>query len=383
MADYPTVILFSLIGGLFSLIGGALLLLNKRVALKVSHLATPFAAGALLGAAFFDILPEAVEINAEGAAFRWVVVGIISFFLLEHYLHWFHHHHEHKDKAHKSPTVSLIIIGDTLHNAIDGVAIGAAFLISVPTGIVTTLAIAAHEIPQEIGDFGLLMKLGMARRRVLIWNALSALATLISAVGIFWLGSGESLPLGAILGLTAGLFIYIAASDLIPTIHEEAKGRFAHLPVLLLILGVCTVGAATEIAHKKIHDAGHHQETNQHCEVGTNRYYDKTGKALLWEDCETPPKKNAKAPSAIHPCCIDKPTAEICTRIDIDCAQEACERAKDLPENPNRGISSDEIACANAQGTLTPKQERLKQECVNQKTAEYRPECAPYYPLRP
>lgn len=265
MASYFDVAFWALIGGLFSLVGGALLLSRAKLARGLAHYATPFAAGALLGAAFFDLLPEAVEINAEGAAFRWAVIAMLSFFLLEHYLHWFHHHHEHKEGLHRRATTPMIITGDTLHNAIDGIAIGAAFLISVPTGIVTAIAVAAHEIPQEIGDFGILLKNGMRRSRVLLWNALSALATLLAALATFWLGTADRLPLGAILGLSAGMFIYIAASDLIPTIHEEAKGRFAHLPIALLIIGVLTVGAVTEIAHNKL--PGHeseHQPSSQH-----------------------------------------------------------------------------------------------------------------------
>lgn len=265
-ASYIDVIFWALVGGLVSILGGALLLTKKTLAYKFAHYSAPFAAGALLAAAFFDLLPEAVEIGADGAAFRWAVGGILIFFVLEHYLHWFHHHHEHDENKLKKPTVPLIIIGDTIHNAIDGVAIGAAFTISVPVGIVTTIAVAAHEIPQEIGDFGILLKGGMSRMRVLLVNVASALLTLLAAIYTFYLGSNDTLPLGAILGLSAGFFIYIAASDLIPIIHEEAKGRIAHIPIILLIAGVLLVGTVTEIAHEKIHGnpsqhSGHSEES--------------------------------------------------------------------------------------------------------------------------
>lgn len=266
MSSYIEVIFWSLVGGLFSIIGGAGLLVNRKIADKIGTLLTPFAAGGLLGAAFFDLLPEAVEQNAEGAAFRWVVVGIVAFFIFEQYLHWFHHHHEHSDKQYKSPTAPFIIIGDTLHNAIDGIAIGAGFVINPALGIVTAVAVAAHEIPQEIGDFSIMLKSGMARRRVLLWNAVSSLATLITALYTFWLGNNTSLPLGAILGLSAGLFIYIAASDLIPTIHEEHKGTLVKFPVILLILGVLIVAVATDAAHEKIHQTKNRAmpSTSQH-----------------------------------------------------------------------------------------------------------------------
>lgn len=263
MTEYFYVILFSLIGGLFSLIGGLILLANKKVAKKVGYFATPFAAGALLGAAFFDLLPEALEINHSKTTFYWVVGGIILFFLLEHYLHWFHHHHDHSGKnKQKKTTAPLIIIGDTVHNFIDGIIIGAAFLINIPAGIATTLAIAAHEIPQEIGDFGVLLKRGMRRLHVLFWNVISALATLVAALLTFWLGDSSALPLGPIFALAAGLFIYIAASDLIPTIHDDAKGRFIHFSVALLILGTLTVATVSYIAHKQLHDIehSHHEE---------------------------------------------------------------------------------------------------------------------------
>ncbi len=148
------VLIFSLIGGVFSLIGGLLLIRSKKSADALAKYATPFAAGVLLATAFTDLIPEAIH-TAEGRfedrrIFIFVLIGILIFFMLERFLRWFHHHHEHgKEKS----SSALIITGDTIHNALDGVAIGAAFLIDTPTGIVTTLAVALHEIPQEIGDF--------------------------------------------------------------------------------------------------------------------------------------------------------------------------------------------------------------------------------------
>jgi zinc and cadmium transporter len=238
-SNYIDVIIWSLVGSLASMVGGFIIVSNQKLADKLSFYAAPFAAGALLGAAFLDLFPEAVEIDGSHI-FKFALLGIVSFFLLEHYLHYFHHHKAHKHEPH-SPPSSLIIIGDTIHNAIDGVVIGAAFVVSPSVGIVTTLAVAAHEIPQEIGDFGILLKSGMNRKRVIFWNVISALATLIAAVYTFNLGANHNLPLGPILGLAAGLFIYIAASDLIPSIHAEAKGRFSRLSILLLLLGIALV----------------------------------------------------------------------------------------------------------------------------------------------
>ncbi len=267
------VIIFSLAGGLFSLIGGVLLLRSKVSADKIANYATPFAAGALLAAAFLGLLTEAIheaspDKGGVEQVLAWTLGGILIFFLMERFLHWFHHHHEHHNSQ-TDPAARLIVIGDTLHNALDGVAIAAAFLISPSTGIVATIAIAAHEIPQEIGDFGLLLKKGYSRKKVLLINALSALATTLTAVAVYAMGDAERLPLTAMLGLVAGFFIYIATSDIIPTIHEQSRGSSLFNPsVLLLLLGVVIVGIATMTAHNYIdpaHDAfyspGAQQET--------------------------------------------------------------------------------------------------------------------------
>jgi zinc and cadmium transporter len=263
MANYGYVIFFSLVGGVFSLVGGALLLSNKSTANALAKYATPFAAGALLAAAFFELLPESIEALAEGAATRWVLGGILVSFLLEHFLHWFHHHHQ-QSKDEKRTEAPLVIAGDSVHNLLDGIAIGAAFLISVPAGIVTALAVAAHEIPQEIGDFGLLLKFGFERRRVLLINVASALMSSLGAIVTFWIGTSATLPVGELLAITAGMFIYIAATDLIPTLHESTKGKKTHLSAALLIAGVITVGVATEIAHEFLPE-----ETHGHSEVET------------------------------------------------------------------------------------------------------------------
>lgn len=260
MANYWHIVFFSLIGGLFSLVGGAFLLSKKGVADKLALYATPFAAGALLAAVFLDLLKEAFEVSKVDTVLMATLFGILLFFMAERFLHWFHHHHQHEGD--KDPGRSLIIIGDTVHNALDGVAIAAAFLISVPTGIVTTIAVAAHEIPQEIGDFGLLLGKGMRRSRVLLVNAISALATVAAAVVTFALGSGDRLPLGVLLGLSAGFLLYIAMSDVIPEIHESSthKRLFSLQPVLLL-LGVVVVGLAINLSHSYI-DGGHsHNDT--------------------------------------------------------------------------------------------------------------------------
>lgn len=266
MEDIGYVILFSLVGGLFSLIGGVALLAKESVSSKLAHYAIPFAAGALLAAVFLDLLKEGVHDGASDTLFLWTLIGIVGFFFAERFLRWFHHHHD-EDNAHYEASKSLIITGDLLHNALDGVAIAAAFLISVPTGIVTAIAVAAHEIPQEVGDFGLLLSKGMSRMRVLMVNVISALATTAAAVITYILGDSDKLPVAALLGLSAGFLLYIAMSDIIPTIHMHSDQRkLLNIQSLLLLLGVIIVGMSISIAHNYIE----HEEPHEHGRINVS-----------------------------------------------------------------------------------------------------------------
>ena len=251
MANYGHIVLFSLIGGLFSLLGGVLLLSREGIARKLAKYATPFAAGALLAAVFLDLLKEGLKATDADTLLLSALIGIVLFFFAERFLRWFHHHHQHEGQG--DPARNLIVIGDTVHNALDGVAIAAAFLVSVPTGIVTTIAVAAHEIPQEIGDFGLLLHKGMSRSRVLMVNAFSALATTGFALLTFALGSDDRLPIGVLLGLSAGFLLYIAMSDVIPELHENTDSRrLLSAQPLLLVLGVVVVGFSINLSHRFI-----------------------------------------------------------------------------------------------------------------------------------
>jgi zinc and cadmium transporter len=238
-----TILLFTFLGSVLSLIGGALLLFSKKVVLKISHLLISFAAGTLLGTAFFDLLPEAMDELNYSSVLLFTLIGILSFFLLERFVHWFHHHgHEGGiELDHMEPTVPLIIIGDTVHNFIDGVVIAATFLVNAPIGIITAIAVAAHEIPQEIGDFAILLHKGMEKKKVFLINLLSALSAIIGAVLTFFLKDYIEGLLPIFISITAGFFIYIASSDLIPEIHHEKRKGFALYETLLLFLGVVLV----------------------------------------------------------------------------------------------------------------------------------------------
>ena len=226
------ILVFSFIGSVVSLTGGVLLLLKEKFALKISHFLSAFAAGALLGTAFFDLLPEAPEP-------LWTLIGILAFFLLERFIH--HHHSHGKNAEKKTGVIPLVIIGDTLHNFTDGVAIAATFLISIPLGIVTSLAVAAHEIPQEIGDFGILLNKGMTRKKVLLINFYSSLSALAGALLTYLYKDKIEGFLPVVLAITAGFFIYIALANLIPEIHNRDNQRVAFWETVMLLLGVIVI----------------------------------------------------------------------------------------------------------------------------------------------
>jgi zinc and cadmium transporter len=245
------VIFWSLVGGLLSLIGGVALLTSKKRTHQLSRWAIPFAAGSLLATAFVDLLHEAAEAGQAELAINFALVGIVAFFLLEKVLSSVHHHHGEasEDHQHQKSKISLIVAGDTLHNFIDGLAIGAAFLAGAPTGIVTALIIATHEIPQEVGDFGLLISRGLSKKKVLWINAISALASTFGAVIFYLFGSKLNISEGLVLGLAAGFFIYIAVSDLIPTIQKKEPGKVFGINTILMLLGVITVTILTKTLH--------------------------------------------------------------------------------------------------------------------------------------
>lgn len=246
------ILVFTLAGSVGALIGGVILLFKEQFAIKISHFLASFAAGVLLGAAFVDLLPEALEhaeeLGSEINIFGWVLAGILVFFLAERFIHWFHHHHDHE----KQTIVPLIIFGDTFHNFIDGVAIAATFMIDIQLGIVTTLAVAVHELPQEIGDFGLLLHRGMSRIKVLQVNVLSTLAALVGAILTYFLGASVEGFLPAMLSLAAGFFIYIALSDLIPEIHNEDRKNVAFWETVLLIFGVAVIWVAVTVLNRSL-----------------------------------------------------------------------------------------------------------------------------------
>ncbi|MBC7512587.1 ZIP family metal transporter [Candidatus Saccharibacteria bacterium] len=272
MSDWLILIAAVLAGSLLSLVGGIYLLYGKLGVDKLQRVAVPFAAGALLAAAFLDLLPEALDQGEPSFVMQLTLLGLVIFFVLERSLSWFHHHHNDEHHGGHRQNASLIVIGDTLHNFIDGLAIGAAFLVDPAVGLVTTAAIAAHEIPQEIGDFGLLISKGMARKKVLLVNVISGLATLLGAVIIYGFGGELGVSESVLLALTAGFFIYIAASDIIPTIHAEPERRWANIQTAVLILGIVLVGGAANLAHTFVpHGADEQSAQTNHADESNHK----------------------------------------------------------------------------------------------------------------
>ena len=204
-----------------------------------------FAAGVLLATTFLELVPTAVALNhSDHNVFIASLLAIIGFFMLEWFLHGFHSHHEEPHGHHMSASRDLILVGDGLHNFIDGVAIAASFAASTELGIATTLAVAIHEIPQEVADFSILVAGGYTRQRALVLNFLSGLSAVVGVLVFFAAGAAVEDHLAWFMAATAGMFIYIAGSDLIPQLHRHrGLTRWTQLPflggvVLIAILGL-------------------------------------------------------------------------------------------------------------------------------------------------
>lgn len=243
----PTVAaLASVVGvSLVSLLGVVALVMHRQFLKKILHVLVSFAAGALLGDALIHLLPEAFEYFDGGLTVPlYTIAGILVFFLLEKLVRW-HKHHEIDKTDEPAPIAKILLLGDGLHNFIDGLLIGASYLVSIPLGIATTAAVILHEIPQEIGDFGVLVHSGYSPRRAMFYNFLSALTAVAGAiVALVTAGQIENFS-AAMLAVTAGAFLYIAGSDLIPELHKEDKPLTSIIEVLGIVAGVAVMALLT------------------------------------------------------------------------------------------------------------------------------------------
>lgn len=235
----------TIIISLVSLVGVFTLSIKEEFIRKYVLLFVSMAVGALLGDTFIHLIPESFEMIGDGTTVSLLIIaGIFIFLILEKFFHW-HHHDDDTDEHHIHPVGKLVLFSDGVHNFIDGIIIGISFLVSIPVGIATTIAVVLHEIPQEIGDFAVLLHAGYSRKRALLLNFLSALTAILGTLFAFALGEMGEVFTAWILPIAAGGFIYIASSDLIPELHKTKSGRQSLLQFLFIIIGVGLMLAMT------------------------------------------------------------------------------------------------------------------------------------------
>ncbi|MBI3903196.1 MAG: ZIP family metal transporter [Nitrosomonadales bacterium] len=245
------IVIASIAGGVLSVMCAAVFALNSRAQRYLGAMVS-YAIGAMLGAVFLDILPEAIERTSSAASLSGTVLfGILLFFILEKLVLWRHCHQEHceghelldQEHSHDHGRSGLMVtVGDGFHNFVDGIIIAAAFLTDIHVGVVTALAIIAHEIPQEVGDFAILLHSGYSKTRALVLNLASSLASVLGGVlGYFVLQTMQSwIP--SLLAIAAASLLYVAVADLIPGLHRRAQLRDTVQQVALIALGVATIG---------------------------------------------------------------------------------------------------------------------------------------------
>lgn len=257
MSVFAWIIAATIGGGVLSVLGAGLLAFNARSQRYVGAMVS-YAIGALLGAVFLDILPEAIRLTSNVAAFSATLLGgILLFFILEKLVLWRHCHHDHCE-AHEpvaepehdhGRSALMIMVGDSFHNFVDGVIIAAAFLTDIHLGIVTSVAIFAHEIPQEVGDFVILLHSGYSKLQALKLNLISSFASVVGAMlGYFTLQTAQSwIP--SLLALAAASMIYVAVADLIPGLHKRTQLKDTVQQVSLILLGVGSVALMGVLLH--------------------------------------------------------------------------------------------------------------------------------------
>ncbi len=232
--------LFSVIFvSLLSLLGAVFITLQRKTLEQIITYTLAFSSGVLLGSTFFELLPEGVALYPQGV-FVWTLIGMVSFFCLEKLIQWHHHvegRHDHKEK----PLAYLTLLGDGIHNFADGAVIAASYLVSIPLGVTTTLAVIAHEVPHELSDFMILLHGGFSNKRALLFNFLSATTAIIGTMLVFMVSTRFADLERYLVPLAAGNFLYIAASDLIPELLTKRQGKTSIAQVVILLAGISIV----------------------------------------------------------------------------------------------------------------------------------------------
>ncbi|HZV55752.1 MAG TPA: ZIP family metal transporter [Rhodocyclaceae bacterium] len=247
MTTLTWIVASAVAGGVLSVLAAAVFAFNARAAWV--PILVSYAIGALLGASFLEVLPEAIIASGDATTTCTIVLaGILGFFVLEKLVLWRHCHiescegHEPQSNGHDHGRSGLmILVGDTFHNFVDGVLIAAAFIADPRLGLVTALAIVAHEIPQEVGDFVILLHSGYSKARALAYNLLSSLATLVGGLLAWFALSSAQTAVPALLALAAASMIYVAVADLIPGLHKRPELRATLHQVLLIGAGIASI----------------------------------------------------------------------------------------------------------------------------------------------
>ena len=230
---YIIVVTFAI--ALIAFIGIFTLVLKEKLLNKILLILVSLSAGALMGGAFLHLIPEAVEKSQGLDIFLFVLVGFILFFVIEKVLHW---RHCHKGKCDVHTFHYMNLVGDTIHNFIDGLILAASFVTSVELGLTTTIAIAAHEIPQEIGDFGVLIYGGFKKKKAIVLNFVVALTIVMGGLIGYFISKSVESAVTFLLPFAAGGFLYIAASDLIPEIRKEENTIKSMATIIIFIIGI-------------------------------------------------------------------------------------------------------------------------------------------------
>ena len=240
MSTFFIAIGLSLVGGLGGLlVASGILLVKDSARSKLIPWLVSYAVGALLGVSMLALLPASLEELPPPRVFTTLLLGILLFFVLEKLVLW-RHCHTHDCEVHES-TVFPVLIGDAFHNFVDGAVIAAAVLTSIPLGVTTAVAVAAHEIPQEVGDFAILPHAGYSRSRALLLNVLSAVSSAVGAVAAFFAFDSVPRLLPYFLALAAASFLYVAMADLIPGLHRGRTDASSMRQILLIGAGVATM----------------------------------------------------------------------------------------------------------------------------------------------
>ncbi len=253
MSSLINIIIATFVVSLFSLVGIYGLSLREKTLHKILLVLVAFSAGSILGAAYFDLLPEAIEFFEEAGfeesvVYVYITLGFVAFFFLERFIYWYHGHPHETDvsdeiagKASIKGFAYLNLIGDGIHNFVDGIVIAASFLAGFSVGLATTVAVIFHELPQEMGDYGILIYGGFKRRSALLLNFVVALTVVLGGISVaFFIETVAELS-GFLIALAAGGFIYLAASELIPELHEEKSFKKSAVQFVVFNLGITLI----------------------------------------------------------------------------------------------------------------------------------------------